>query len=323
MKNMIGFIKSKLTVIEYSHKNKDSQNYWKARCECGKTKIISTGELNRKRSLISSCGCHNYKKIKQDLIGKRKGMLTIKEYSHQGNDGSYFWKALCDCGKIRLITTGAFNSNRTKTLNCGCFKKEYENVIGKIYGKLKIINRMGLDKRKKHSIYLCKCDCGNEKIIGFDSLNRGRSTSCGCLRKPTLEYRLKNDVYIDQNGCWNWKGSISNTGYALIQNKIIHREAYKLLKGNIPKGMKVCHSCDNRKCVNPDHLFIGTQKDNIMDMMKKNRGGIRKTTTDKVLEIRKDFSKGLSINELCEKFKMNYARIYRIVNRLTWKFLND
>ena len=79
----------------------------------------------------------------------------------------------------------------------------------------------------------------------------------------------------DQFGCWNFTGFCEKGGYGQYryQGKLwrANRLSYTLTKGPIPKGMFVCHSCDNPACINPDHLFLGLPKDNTQDMISKNR----------------------------------------------------
>jgi len=86
---------------------------------------------------------------------------------------------------------------------------------------------------------------------------------------------LKKMKINDTTGCWEWQGGKNNIGYGLIRDgdkmRSTHRVSYEMYKGLIPKGMNVCHECDNPICVNPDHLWLGTMKDNIRDMMNKGR----------------------------------------------------
>lgn len=92
-----------------------------------------------------------------------------------------------------------------------------------------------------------------------------------------LMQKLYDLVAVDDGGCWIFLGSFAGNGYGQFwdnsskRRKGAHRISYELHFGNIPIGMNVLHRCDNRKCVNPDHLFLGTQHDNICDMVSKDR----------------------------------------------------
>lgn len=77
------------------------------------------------------------------------------------------------------------------------------------------------------------------------------------------------------NHCWEWTAVLNEWGYGQFKYErkmqLAHRVSYVLHKGEIPDGLLVCHECDNPKCVNPDHLFLGTSSDNARDRNKKNR----------------------------------------------------
>jgi hypothetical protein len=96
--------------------------------------------------------------------------------------------------------------------------------------------------------------------------------------KPAVERVLDKVVAIPFAGCWVFMGATNSFGYGIVgsggrgkPNDRAHRITYKHFKGEIPKGMFVCHTCDVPSCCNPDHLFLGTNQDNVNDMVRKKR----------------------------------------------------
>jgi hypothetical protein len=125
--------------------------------------------------------------------------------------------------------------------------------------------------------------------------------------------------------CWEWQAATNKRGYGHFKwngkVKYSHRMSWILHNGKIPKGLFVCHTCDNPKCVNPAHLFLGTNQDNMDDMVNKGRASI-KLTSDKVTEIRKRYATGNeTYRGLADEYGVVYGMIGFIVRGENWKHI--
>ena len=135
--------------------------------------------------------------------------------------------------------------------------------------------------------------------------------------------------------CWIWTGKITAYGYGVVRRRWIthneikaHRYAWILSYGEIPQGLFVLHRCDVRNCVNPKHLFIGTQRDNAKDMWNKGRAkptpslgskhGNAKLMEVQVVQIRKARRAGETLVALSRQFKVTAGNIGHIVNGRAW-----
>lgn len=134
-----------------------------------------------------------------------------------------------------------------------------------------------------------------------------------------LKLRLLKHVTKTQT-CWNWTGCKVGMGYGRIKiNKrlyLAHRTSYELHIGPIPDKMCVLHKCDNPACIRPDHLFIGTQKDNSRDMILKGRRKGTKVTDEQVLQIRNLISLGHSRKDVAHQFNLSKSHVTSIANFL-------
>lgn len=142
-----------------------------------------------------------------------------------------------------------------------------------------------------------------------------------------------NKYVIKQDGCWDWKGCKINGGYGSVRigyPKIYaHRASWILTNGEIPKNMLVLHKCDNRSCTNPEHLFLGTTRDNVMDAVKKGRhptigksganNHMAKLTPEEVIDIREWVSKGFTGREIAERYGISASHVHTLAQRACWR----
>jgi len=146
------------------------------------------------------------------------------------------------------------------------------------------------------------------------------------LKKRLMEFVSVND----ENGCWEWDGTI-RTGYGRFYKdgkmQTAHRVSYEIHVGST-EGLLVLHKCDNKSCVNPEHLFLGTQKDNVRDMVRKNRHKVLKGSDNPNAKL--DMSKARKIRDLYADGDTSYAKLARefnvspklieyVVKKLMWR----
>ena len=209
----------------------------------------------------------------------------------------------------------------------------------------KLENYTFRDKVKK--IYRNECrDCRNKQsrewvknnpekrkltILRY-SLKHCRSLCEICNKKFTrnsmskvcsLKCRILASVEKSANGCWIWKkGLAGNYGKVRWSGKTIsaHKAAYISFIGQVDKGLCVCHKCDNPICVNPEHLFLGTHKENTLDAMAKGRKNYKgeknffcRLTDEQINEMRKLRKEGFTYDRLSKIFNCSITHIYNIV----------
>lgn len=146
------------------------------------------------------------------------------------------------------------------------------------------------------------------------------------MRIP-LEERFASKVRVSDSGCHEWIGATRN-GYghfAMPGGPVYaHRVAYELARGTIPDGLDVCHSCDNRRCVNVEHLFVGTRAENMADAKSKGRTtlgerhGLAKLTVESVREIRAMRERGAKYREIAKLFGVSETQAYNVATGRHW-----
>lgn len=123
--------------------------------------------------------------------------------------------------------------------------------------------------------------------------------------------------------CWEWFGPLTPVGYGTHGAKRVHRLSWEMANGPIPDGLHVLHKCDNRKCVRPDHLFIGTHQDNLADAGRKGRMRMKLSIAD-IRRVRARYASGQWLQrELAVEFGVKRGTISRIVNRVRRFYVDE
>lgn len=150
------------------------------------------------------------------------------------------------------------------------------------------------------------------------------------LTMARIESRVER---LPEVGCWIWMGATTNAGYGKIsvlgKLQLAHRAAYLAASGEIDDSLMVCHVCDVRSCVNPNHLYQGTQLQNVADSINRmkfafgSKNGQSKLTEENVIEIREMLANGGNILEIAERYKVGHHCIREIKSSKRWSWLKN
>jgi predicted XRE-type DNA-binding protein len=153
--------------------------------------------------------------------------------------------------------------------------------------------------------------------------------------KDVDRFWSKVDKSAGPDDCWIWNGNKNKQGYGRVwwNGKLhaAHRVAYELSFGGMPPELDVCHKCDNPSCCNPSHFFLGTNKDNMHDMIRKGRNvsspgeknALSKLTDEIVSEIQRQYSTGEANQmELARMHGVAQSQISRVINHKAWKHVS-
>ncbi len=198
---------------------------------------------------------------------------------------------------------------------------QYEEVICQVKGCDRLIG-------KKVSLGYCSKHYQRYKKHGDPHKSDWRK-----LKGSNLEEKLRFNSIEDENGCWIWQGARFSNKYGCInvgkrRNRLTHRLAYELWNGEVSSDLFVCHHCDQPLCVNPNHLFLGTDQDNMNDKVKKGRGNCGRgenqgssILTEKEVQQIKYFClvKEMSQRKIARLYKVSPQGINDIIKGINWK----
>jgi hypothetical protein len=243
-----------------------------------------------------------------------------------------FVNMICLVCKVDFLG-GVFNCRVSKFCSRSCMGKSFESSL--INAECITCKKSFIVKSFNRKRKFCSPKCiryTSDKKFLSSIKGKGFWNNASSEEKLIRMREMFNSRVIKKEGCWGWSRYIDSNGYTIVNaghgNPILgHRVSWMIHNGPIPDGMFICHHCDNPTCTNPNHLFLGTPKDNMVDCIKKNRKNVSrgeahygcKLSDDKVLEIKRLVNLGYSQSKLANMFGVRPSTIQNIVDGRTWK----
>lgn len=174
-------------VLKLFSSNKHKQRRYWCVCDCGKERAVLAYGLTSGHT--KSCGCLGLEQLAKsrvrDITGQRFGKLTVLERAGSDNKKQATWLCLCDCGR-KHVTRGRLLT-RGDTTSCGCLRAP-PDLTNRRFERLIVLKRQGADRRGQAK-WLCRCDCGKDRVVLGSNLTNGQTRSCGCLARDGVAKR--------------------------------------------------------------------------------------------------------------------------------------
>lgn len=215
-----------LTVL----KRIDHTSKWLCRCSCGTETVARSFDLlNGKKK---SCGCLRRKRHGPDITGMRSGRLVAIEPTDQKRRNATLWKCRCDCGSEFLTEAYKIRNQCVSSCGCGRKQKNMKEIAGQRFGNLVALERLD-EKRGSNYLWLCQCDCGNQKKTTVNALLFGTCKSCGCMKTAAIKETVKRCGTVKDH-----VRLIDGTSVDLIEKKGLRRNNTSGHTGVQAKGQK-------------------------------------------------------------------------------------
>jgi len=188
--DLIGQVYGRLTVLEDVGR-RGSFVLWRCQCSCGN--LVDVVSVQLRSGKTKSCGCYKReqtsKRSRMDLTGQKFGRLVVLEDVGRTKRQQVIWRCQCVCGNTVEVSSNSLRQGNTQS--CGCYAKEQtseahkKDLTGQRFGRWLVLEERGISKQGNVQ-WLCRCDCGTERIVVSGSLMAGVSLSCGCYNKERI-----------------------------------------------------------------------------------------------------------------------------------------